>query len=159
MYQLTADNTIQFQLENGGSLFLPATNNGTPEWRSYQAWLDEGNTPEPAPEPPAALPQPDYQGFYNGLLVSQAYQVIRAQAVDSPRLTLAAVEFIAAMGDAKLGKANVDALQACLGNIAATATNLEATHWDEIGGLLVAHGLHGLYQLPEAAAGGSGSGG
>ena len=148
MYQLTADNTIQFQLENGGNLFLPATNNGTPEWRSYQAWLDAGNTPEPAPEPPAALPQPDYQGFYDGLLVSQAYQVIRGQAVASLPLTLAAVEFIAAMGDAKLGKANVAALQACLGNIAATATGLNATHWAEIGGLLAAHGLADTYQLP-----------
>jgi hypothetical protein len=160
MYQLTADNTIQFQLENGGSLFLPATNNGTPEWRSYQAWLDAGNTPEPAPEPPAAsLPQLDYQGFYDALLTSRAYQTIRAQAVVSLPLTLAAVEFIAAMGDAKLGKANVAALQACLGNIAATATDLDAADWAEIGGLLVAHGLDGLYQLPEAAAGGSGSGG
>jgi hypothetical protein len=26
---------------------------GTPEWTAYLAWLDAGNTPEPAPEPPA----------------------------------------------------------------------------------------------------------
>jgi hypothetical protein len=147
MYRLTASNTIQFQLENGGSLFLPATNNGTPEWRSYQAWLNAGNTPAPY-EPPAAMPQPDYQGFYDALLVSQAYQAIRAQAVVSLPLTLAAVEFIAAMGDAKLGKANVAALQACLGNIATAATDLDATHWVEIGGLLMAHGLADTYQLP-----------
>jgi hypothetical protein len=147
MYQLTASNTIQLQLENDSTMFLPAKNNGTSEWREYQAWLDEGNSPAPY-DPPAAMPQPDYQGFYNALLVSQAYQVIRGQAVASLPLTLAAVEFIAAIGDAKLGKANVAALQACLGNIATAATDLDATHWAEIGGLLVAHGLADTYQLP-----------
>lgn len=158
MYQLTTSNAIQLQLEDGGVLFLPAISNGTHEWREYQAWLDAGHTPIPC-EPPAALPQPDYQGFYDALIACQAYQVIRGQALTSLPLTLAAVEFIAAMGDAKAGQANVAALQACLGNIAATATNLAAADWAEIGGLLAAHGLDGLYQLPEAAAGGSGSGG
>ena len=53
MYQLTATNTIALPLENGSIVFLPVENNGTPEWREYQAWLDAGNTPEPAPVPPA----------------------------------------------------------------------------------------------------------
>ena len=53
MYQLTATNTIALPLENGSIVFLPVENNGTPEWREYQAWLDAGNTPEPAPAPPA----------------------------------------------------------------------------------------------------------
>ena len=53
MYQLTTSNSIKLPLENGSTMFLPPQNNGTPEWREYQAWLDAGNTPEPAPEPPA----------------------------------------------------------------------------------------------------------
>jgi hypothetical protein len=52
-YQLTTNTSIKLPLENGSIMFLPPQNNGTPEWREYQAWLDEGNTPEPAPEPPA----------------------------------------------------------------------------------------------------------
>ena len=52
-YQLTTSNSIKLPLENGSTMFLPPQNNGTPEWREYQAWLDAGNTPEPAPEPPA----------------------------------------------------------------------------------------------------------
>ena len=52
MYQLTSFGTIELTLPAGNALFLPAKNNGTPEWREYQAWLDAGNTPEPAPAPP-----------------------------------------------------------------------------------------------------------
>jgi hypothetical protein len=158
MYQLTAGNTITLQLGGGGALFLPATNNGTAEWQQYQAWLDAGNTPT-AYEPPATLPQPDYIGFSDALLVSNAYPKIRAQALTSLPLTLAAVEFSAAMGDAKSGRPNVAALQACLAGIAATATELGAADWAEIGALLAAHGLDGLYQLPGAGASDSGSGG
>ena len=53
MYQLTTSTSIKLTLPTGSEMFLPAENNGTPEWREYQAWLDAGNTPEPAPEPPA----------------------------------------------------------------------------------------------------------
>lgn len=158
MYQLTTSNTIKFQPENGGLVFLPAISNGTHEWREYQAWLDAGHTPIPY-EPPAALPQPNYIGFSDALLASGAYQKIRAQGMTSTALAYAATEFSFSMTDAKAGRPNVAALQACLAGIAATATDLDAADWAEIGGLLVAHGLHGLYQLPEAAAGGSGSGG
>jgi hypothetical protein len=49
MYQLTTSNNINLPLASGSEMFLPAENNGTPEWREYQAWLDAGNTPEPAP--------------------------------------------------------------------------------------------------------------
>jgi hypothetical protein len=48
-YQLLLDNSIFISREDGGCLHLPPQNNGTPEWREYQAWLDAGNTPEPAP--------------------------------------------------------------------------------------------------------------
>lgn len=112
-----------------------------------------------ASAPPLPAPAPDYIGFFDALLISQAYQAIRAQAQTSLPLTLAAVEFIAQMADAKAGRLNVGQLQACLGSIAATATELGAADWAEIGALLAAHGLDGLYQLPEAGASDSGSGG
>ena len=56
MYQLTTSNSIKLTLPTGGTMWLPAENNGTPEWREYQAWLDAGNTPEPAPAPPPPPP-------------------------------------------------------------------------------------------------------
>ena len=91
---------------------------------------------------------PDYRGFYDSLLVSAAYQHIRTQAVTSLPLTLAAVEFIAAMGDAKIGAPNEAALQNCINNIAATATDLIEADWLEIGNLLTVNNLADLYVLP-----------
>ena len=56
-YQLTNYGTIELPLAGGNVMILPAKDNGTPEWAAYKTWLDEGNTPEPAPipEPPAPL--------------------------------------------------------------------------------------------------------
>ena len=47
MYQITESGMIRCDFENGMVLYLPAEDNGTPEWQEYQVWLDAGNTPEP----------------------------------------------------------------------------------------------------------------
>jgi hypothetical protein len=52
------------------------------------------------------------------------------------------------MGDAKAGIPNEAALQACINNIAATATDLTEADWTEIGELLVTHNLAAIYTLP-----------
>ena len=117
------------------------------DYREYLTWLEAGNMPEPAPEI-TPVKVHNYRGFYDGLLISAAYQKIRAQAVTSLPLTLAAVEFTAAMGDAKDGVPNEAALQACINNIAATATDLTAADWVEIGVLLQANNLETIYTLP-----------
>jgi hypothetical protein len=149
MYQLQqsafafGDAQSVLRLSDGAS--IPFASDNT-DYAAYLEWVKAGNTPEPAPAPPA--PGPDYKGFYDGLLVSTAYQNIRTQAVVSLPLTLASVEFIAAMGDAKAGAPNEAALQACINNIAATATDLTEADWTEIGGLLTANNLADLYTLP-----------
>ena len=48
-YQLTPANTI---LRTADNAFIPPDPANT-DYAAYLAWLDEGNTPEPAPEPPA----------------------------------------------------------------------------------------------------------
>jgi len=50
-YTLTENGGIEAELENGSIMFLPPEHNGTPEWRQYQEWLDEGNTPNPYVKP------------------------------------------------------------------------------------------------------------
>ena len=55
-YQLTAYDSIKAIFKNGSTLFLPIEDNGTPEWAAYKAWLDEGNTPLPAPDPAPPAP-------------------------------------------------------------------------------------------------------
>jgi hypothetical protein len=46
-YQLTPGNSIYRPHDNSYIPFDPAN----ADYQAYLAWLDEGNTPEPAPEP------------------------------------------------------------------------------------------------------------
>jgi hypothetical protein len=142
-YRLTNTDAI---IRIADAAFIPAVEANT-DYREYLTWLEAGNVPEPAPEITPVKVR-NYRGFYDGLLISAAYQRIRAQAVTSLPLTLAAVEFTAAMGDAKAGVPNEAALQACINNIAATATDLTAADWVEIGVLLQANNLETIYTLP-----------
>ena len=48
-YQLTTGDTILRLADNA---FIPPDPANT-DYAAYLAWLDAGNTPEPAPEPPA----------------------------------------------------------------------------------------------------------
>ena len=141
MYQLTIRDSILRLTDNA---FIPPDTNNI-DYVNYLKWVEAGNTPLPVPVPPTL---PDYRGFYDGLLISAAYQKIRTQAMVSLPLTLAAVEFTAAMGDAKAGVPNEAALQACINNIGAAATNLEQADWAEIGVLLQENNLDSIYTLP-----------
>lgn len=49
MYQLTNGDMI---LRTTDGAFIPPDPANT-DYAAYLAWLDEGNTPDPAPEPPA----------------------------------------------------------------------------------------------------------
>ena len=49
MYQLTTGDTI---LRTADNAFIPPDPANT-DYTAYLAWVEEGNTPEPAPEPPA----------------------------------------------------------------------------------------------------------
>jgi hypothetical protein len=122
-YQLTTQGSISVFLENGSALILPAENNGTPEWREYQAWLDAGNTPEPAPPPPPL--GPDYLAFWDALITSSVYASIRTQSMSSLPMNTLATEFIALIGDAKAGRPNVAAIQASISAILTTGTFTE----------------------------------
>jgi hypothetical protein len=51
MYQLTVTDTILRLADNA---FIPPDPANT-DYREYLAWVEAGNTPEPAPEPPAPV--------------------------------------------------------------------------------------------------------
>ena len=51
MYQLTTGDTI---LRFADNAFIPPDPANT-DYAAYLAWLEAGNTPEPAPEPPAPV--------------------------------------------------------------------------------------------------------
>jgi hypothetical protein len=125
-YQLTTSNSIKLTLATGSVMFLPAENNGTPEWREYQAWLDAGNTPEPAPAPPPPAPGPDYITFWDALTTSTIYTAIREQSFVSLPMNTLATELIALLGDAKAGRANEVAIQSSMAAILTTGTFTDA---------------------------------
>ena len=144
MYQLTTSNSIKLNLPNGGIMFLPAENNGTPEWREYQAWLEAGNTPEPAPAPPP--PPPSYPAFWDALIASSVYASIRTQSMASLPMNTLATEFIALIGDAKAGRANEAAIQQSIAAILATGTFTQEDI-EEFQAALVTGRLDDIYAL------------
>ena len=143
-YQLTTSNSIKLTLPTGSVMFLPAENNGTPEWREYQAWLEAGNTPEPAPAPPP--PPPSYTAFWDALLASTVYGSIRSQSMASLPMNTLATEFIALLGDAKAGRPNEAAIQASMSAILSTGT-FDDEDLAEFAETLVAGRLDDIYVL------------
>lgn len=139
-YFLTVNESIAFVPAEGSILVLPPEDNGTPEWRAYQEWLDAGN--EPAPYIPPS-PAPDYTAFWEGLMASSLYAAIREQSMVSLPMNTLGTEFIALLGDAKAGRPYEAAIQASMlailsvgtfteQHIAELQTALEAGHLDEV---------------------------
>ena len=98
------------------------------------------------PTKPSAVRVPDYNGFWDGLLISPAYQSIRSQALTNPAVLIACTEFIAAISDAKLGRPNVNAIQACI-SLLMQAADLSDEDLSELDDLLVAANLDDVYAL------------
>jgi hypothetical protein len=71
---------------------------------------------------PAKRLPPNYQVFWDLLLISPVYQDIRLQALENPLVLVACTEFIAAFADAKNGRPNRPAIQACIANLFAAGT-------------------------------------
>jgi hypothetical protein len=143
-YQLTGNETV-IRLDNGDEIPFDTRNS---DYRAYLQWLAAGNAPLPAVALPTSSPQPDYQLLYDRILGSHIYQLIRIAAASSAQLTLACVEFIAAMGDAKAGRPNVPALRACITNILELAS-FTSSQKDLLRGFIREANLESVYIIPE----------
>lgn len=88
----------------------------------------------------------DYFTFWDALLVSSVYQSIRQQAITTPAVLVACTEFVAAISDAKAGRANVAAIQACINNLMSAGT-FTTEELSELTNLLVAGKLDSIYTL------------
>jgi hypothetical protein len=138
---LNQDQTIVGRIDDDGLMRITGD---AAAWPEYQDWLAEGNTPLPAPEPPA--PGPDYLAFWDALMVSTVYASIREQSFVSLPMNTLATEFIALIGDAKAGRANEAAIQASMDAILATGT-FGDNDLIELQGVLEAGNLDGIYTL------------
>jgi hypothetical protein len=88
----------------------------------------------------------DYQAFWDALIAHPVYQTIRAQAGVDLAINVCCTEFIAAMGDAKAGRPNKDALQTCITNLLG-ALVLDEAAMSAIGALFTQGNLHRVYSL------------
>lgn len=88
----------------------------------------------------------DYFLFWDGLLVSNVYQSIRSQAITTPSVLVACTEFVAAISDAKAGRPNENAIQACINNLMAAAT-FTADEISQLNQLLWLGNLDSIYVI------------
>lgn len=109
-----------------------------------QTWNITQATPEEIEQ--RRLNNADYFAFWDALLISPVYQEIRSQALSTPGVLVACTEFIAAISDAKAGRANVPAIQACINNLLSAGT-FTPEDLQVIGELLVIGNLQDLFTL------------
>jgi hypothetical protein len=142
-YQQAAFSEGILRLEDGA---LIPVDPGNADYQAYQAWLAEGNSPQPAE---SGSPLPDYWAFWEHLLGTSAYQAIGQQAAASLPMNTAVTEFVALISDAKAGRPQVPAIQACINGILGLGTFTVA----EVRGFqraLEAGHLEAIYTLPAA---------
>lgn len=136
-YQLTQGDTILRLTDNA---FIPP-DPANRDYREFLDWVEEGNTPEPAPAPSAS--EPDYLAFWDALMVSTVYAAIREQSFTSLPMNTLATEFIALMGDAKAGRPNEAAIRQSMSAILSIGTFTQ-DHLDELQTALAAGNLNAV---------------
>jgi hypothetical protein len=109
--------------------------------------------PIPEPEPPSEPepteplpPPPSYIAFWDALLASTVYGSIREQSMTSLPMNTLTTEFIALIGDAKVGRPSVARIQASMAAILTTGT-FTAAHLADIGAALAAGNLADTFSI------------
>ena len=139
-YQLTTSTSI-IRLSDGAHI---PDDPGNRDYKDYLEWVNEGNTPLPAPTQPP--PPPNYIAFWNALLTSNVYGSIRTQSMTSLPMNTLATEFIALIGDAKAGYPNETAIQSSMSAIFSTGTFTEE-NVEEFNNILTSGNLDDIYSL------------
>ena len=98
--------------------------------------------------PQPTTPEPNYLAFWDAVLTSQVYQQLLGYSMTSLPANTALTAFVAAFQDAKEGRPNVGAIQACVFLVMqAAAEVLTAEHLEELQSLLDAHHLSQSYSF------------
>lgn len=93
-------------------------------------------------------PQPDYIGFWDAVLVSDTYAQLLGLAMVNLPVNTALTAFIAAFQDAKAGRPNVAAIQACVFLVLQAASEvLTPADLLELQELMVQHRLSDVFAL------------
>jgi hypothetical protein len=131
------DPTVIATLVRKGWEVLPEQPDPTATWDGTQ-WVT----------PPPLEPQPDYIGFWDAILISDIYAQLLGTAMTSLPTNTALTAFIAAFQDAKAGRPNIPAIQACIFLVLQSAAEvLTAEHLAEVQGLMDTQNLSSVYTL------------
>jgi hypothetical protein len=96
-------------------------------------------------EIPGDAPEPDYQGFYSGLLDSLTYRSVVLMPATA-ELARALAIFVSAMQDAMAGRVNPAAMQGAIWLLLGQVALTEA-HAAELSALMTTYHLSGTYLL------------
>ena len=143
LYQLTTDSSV-IRLSDGA---LIPTDLGNTDWREYQSWLAQGNTPQPAPTPEPST-QPNFTLFLDLILVSDLYQSIVVQSTANSAVNTGLTVTMGALLLASNGRPNVDGLQAGI-NLLFSALTYTQADIDELTNILAQTNLSNLVTIPQ----------
>jgi hypothetical protein len=143
LYQLTTDSSV-IRLLDGA---LIPTDLGNTDWREYQSWLAQGNTPQPAPTPEPST-QPNFTLFLDLILVSDLYQSIVVQSTANSAVNTGLTVTMGALLLASNGRPNVDGLQAGI-NLLFSALTYTQADIDELTNILAQTNLSNLVTIPQ----------
>ena len=122
----------------GDQLLLAYDEGGTGYWSADAVDLSADN--------------PNYRGFWDAILISQVYQAVYGIATQSLPMNTALTAFIAAFQDAKEGRPNVGAIQACIYLVMQAGDGLlTSAHLAELQGAMDAANLGDIYFLTPPA--------
>jgi len=143
-YQLIAGSVL-IKRQSDGALIPPDP--GNRDFREYQRWLAQGNTPQPAP-PPQPSTQPDFTGFLDLILVSSLYQSIVAQSTTNTAVNTGLTITMGALLLASNGRPNVDGLQAGI-NLLFSALTYTPADIAELTSILAQTNLTNIVTIPQ----------
>ena len=143
LYQLTTDSSV-IRLLDGA---LIPTDLGNTDYREYQSWLAQGNTPQPVPAPPVDT-SPKFDIFLNQILASNLYQDVVAQAITNSTVNTGLTVTMGALLLAAGGNPNIDGLQAGI-NLLFSGLSYDQAHIVELTGILDQSNLTDLVTIPQ----------
>lgn len=98
------------------------------------------------PKSTSPVKLPNYLKFWDTLIASSFYQVLRTKALNSLQITVVCTEFVAALSDAKIGRGNPQAIQNCIW-LLMMATTFTESELLELNNLLINSNLSEIYTL------------
>lgn len=143
-YQLIPNSSLILRLSDGASIPPDPANR---DFREYQRWLAQGNTPQPAPSPEPST-EPDFTGFLDLILVSDLYQSIVAQSSTNSAVNTGLTVTMGALILASNGRPNVDGLQAGI-NLLFSALTYTPADIAELTSILAQANLTNIVTIPQ----------